>query len=335
MQLQTGIVRIDELEKPSKGERKVLRGPLALILLAATTMSHAQNAENHDYKLGVNVELVQLPVSVVDKKGLPVRGLTQEDFAIYEDKVLQNISLFKQEDIPLSIGLVIDASSSMSEKRRRLNIAAMTFVRDSNPEDETAIVSFGDRVNLEHDFTSDTSILKRTLKRISSNGSTALYDAVIQAARHLQENGFHDKKVLIVVTDGEDNASKYTLEGVLPTMRESKIILYTIGLLSAAPTSYRDAGKEPLKQLAEATGGIAYFPKDVRDVEEVCKGIARDLRNQYTIGYIPSNGKLDGSWRRIMVQVNPSKTMPKVQVRTKQGYYAPVFHETVTETVIR
>jgi Ca-activated chloride channel homolog len=177
-------------------------------------------------------------------------------------------------------------------------------------------------------------VLKRTLKKMSSNGSTALYDAVIQAARHLQQSGFHEKKVLLVVSDGEDNASKNTLDEVLTTIRESKIILYTIGLLSAAPTSYNDAGKEPLKQLAEITGGAAYFPKNVRDVEEVCTRIARDLRNQYTIGYIPSNGKLDGSWRRIMVQVKPSKTTPKVRVRTKQGYYAPVSHETVTETVI-
>jgi Ca-activated chloride channel homolog len=333
MQLQTGIVHIDDLRKSSRGERKVLRGP-ALILLAVATMSHAQNVEDHDYKLGVNVELVQLPVSVVDTKGVPVRGLKPEDFAIYEDKVLQNISLFKQEDMPLSMGLVIDASSSMSEKRKRLNIAAMTFVRESNLEDETAIVSFGDQVNLEHDFTSNTRMLKRTLNRISSNGSTALYDAVIQAARHLQESGSHEKKVLLVVSDGEDNASKHTLEEVLTTIRESKIILYSIGLLSDFPTSYSDAGKEPLKQLAEVTGGVAYFPRNVRDVEEVCRGIARDLRNQYTIGYIPSNGKLDGSWRRILVQVNPSKTIPKVRVRTKQGYYAPIFHEAVTETVI-
>ena len=312
----------------------MLRGPLALTLLAVATMSPAQNVDNHDYKLGVDVELVQLPVSVVDKNGLAIRGLKQEDFAIYEDKVLQNISLFKQEDIPLSVGLVIDASSSMSEKRSRLNTAAMTFVRESNPEDETAIVSFGDQVNLEHDFTSDTRILKRTLKKISSNGSTALYDAVIQAARHLQESSFHEKKVLLVVSDGEDNASKHTLEEVLTTIRESKIILYSIGLLSAYPTSYSDASKEPLKQLAEVTGGVPYFPRNVRDVEEVCRGIARDLRNQYTIGYTPSNRKLDGSWRKIMVEVNPSKAMPKVQVRTKQGYYAPVSHERETETVI-
>jgi len=295
-------------------------------LIAAATASPAQNSDDRSYKLGVNVELVQLPVSVLDNKGFPVRGLTQEDFAVYEDKVLQSISLFKQEDIPLSIGLVIDASSSMSDKRKRLNTAAMTFVRESNSEDETSIVSFGDEVNLEQDFTSDTHQLSRTLNRIASDGGTALYDAVFLAAKHLKERGTHEKKVLLVVSDGEDNHSKYKLDQVLAVMRESKILLYTVGLLS--DSMYGEDGKRPLKQLAEVTGGASFFPKNVSDVEEVCKRIARDLRNQYTIGYKPSNERLDGSWRRIHVHVNMPKTMRKVRIRAKEGYYAPVVHET-------
>jgi Ca-activated chloride channel homolog len=300
-----------------------------LILLAAATLSPGQNLDDNGYKLGVNVELVQLPVSVLDKHGLPIRGLQLEHFAVYEDKVLQDISLFKQEDIPLSVGLVIDASGSMTDKHDRVSTAAMTFVRESNPEDETSIVSFGDDVNLEQDFTSNTRKLNSALDGISSNGDTALYDAVLLAARHLKEEGFHDKKVLLVVSDGEDNHSKYKLKEVLAALRESKIILYTIGLLSSDFTYMYGGGggKKPLKQLAEVTGGASYFPKNVSDVEEVCKRIARDLRNQYTIGYKPSNEKLDGSWRKVLVQVNPPKTTSKVIVRTKQGYYAPVARE--------
>jgi Ca-activated chloride channel family protein len=295
--------------------------------MAAATLSLGQNLDDNGYKLGVNVELVQLPVSVLDKNGLPVRGLQQEHFAVYEDKVLQDISLFKQEDIPLSIVLVIDASGSMSDKRDRVSTAAMTFVRESNPEDETSIVSFGDDVNLEQDFTSNTHKLNLALEGISSTGDTSLYDAVMLAARHLKEEGFHEKRVLLVVSDGEDNHSQYKLKEVLAAIRESKIILYTVGLISSYPTTmFGDVGKKPLKQLAEVTGGASYFPKNVGDVEEVCKRIARDLRNQYTIGYRPSNETLDGSWRKVVVQVNPPKTTPKVRVRTKQGYYAPAAH---------
>jgi Ca-activated chloride channel homolog len=306
----------------------VFQWSLVLILLAAATLSPGQNLDDSGYKLGVNVELVQLPVSVLDKQGLPVRGLQQAHFAVYEDKVLQDISLFKQEDIPLSVGLVIDASGSMSDKRDRVSTAAMTFVRESNPEDETSIVSFGDDVSLEQDFTSNTRKLDRALDEISPNGDTALYDAVVLATRHLKEEGFHDKKVLLVVSDGEDNHSKYKLKEVLAALRESKVILYSIGLLSSnSPYMYGGGGKKPLKQLAEVTGGASYFPKDVSDVEGVCKQIARDLRNQYTIGYRPSNEKLDGSWRKVLVQVNPPKTSSKVIVRTKQGYYAPVVRE--------
>jgi Ca-activated chloride channel family protein len=307
------------------------RFPIALILFAATTLSSAQSLDDHDYRLSVNVELVQLPVSVLDKKGFPVRGLQQEHFVVYEDKILQEISFFKQEDVPLSVGLVLDTSSSMSSKLDSLNTAAMTFVRESNPEDETAIVSFSDSVKLDQDFTTNTRQLRRALHGIIPNGGTSLYDAVFLAAKHLTKEGVREKKVLLIISDGEDNQSKYKLEEVLEAIRESKIILYSVGLLSADSgipnTGLADYGKKALKQLAEVTGGAAFFPRSTREVEKVCQSIARDLRNQYTIGYGPSNQKLDGSWRKTVVQVNLPKTSPKVRVRTKQGYYAPVARE--------
>jgi Ca-activated chloride channel homolog len=304
----------------------MLRYSIALILFAAGTLSPAQTLEIPDFKVTVDVELVQLPVSVVDKQGLPYRGLEQGHFAVYEDKVMQEISLFKQEDIPLSVGLVIDASDSMLDKRDRLNTAAMTFVRESNPEDETSIVSFGTEVFLEQEFTRDTGELNRSLARVNSGGDTALYDAVLLAANYLQRNGSHEKKVLLVVTDGEDNKSKYTLKEVLKTVAESKVMVYTVGLLNSGFYAYgpaRDTAKEALKQLAEVTGGVSFFPKDVNDVQKVCIRIARDLRSQYTIGYRPLNQNLDGSWRKVQVRLNPPKNAPSLKVRTKQGYYAP------------
>jgi len=305
----------------------MFRHALALMMMAAATLSPAQNLDDHDYKLGVNVELVQLPVSVLDKKGFPIRGLQPEHFAVYEDKVLQNISLFKQEDIPLSVGLVVDASSSMYDKHDRLSVAAMTFVRESNPQDETAILSFGDVVNLEQEFTTNTNVLSRALNGIPANGNTALYDAVALASQHVKEEGYHEKKVLLVISDGEDNHSKLKLKQVLAAIQESKAIVYTVGLLSAdSDYMLGDEGKKALKQIAEAGGGASFFPKNIAEVQEVCRRIARDLRNQYTIGYRPSNEKMDGSWRKVIVKVTPPKTVPKATVHTKKGYYAP--HET-------
>jgi len=304
----------------------MLRYALALILLSAITVTMAQHLDNSDYRLTVDVELVQLPVSVFDKHGLPVRGLRQDHFAVYEDKVEQNISLFRQEDVPLSVGLVVDASGSMSSKMDRLSAAAMTFVQESNPDDETSIVSFGDDVELEQDFTSNTRELRRALAGISPNGATSLYDAILLAAEHLRQQGFHEKKVLLILSDGDDNHSHYSLNHVLEALRETKTIVYSIGLRDPVDDSYAfgSQGKRALKRVAEVTGGASYFPSSVSEVQEICRKIARDLRNQYTIGYRPSNDKLDGSWRKVLVRMNPAKGAPSVKIRTKQGYYAPV-----------
>jgi VWFA-related protein len=306
----------------------MFRFSIPLVLLAAVTLSSAQNLDDRNYSVSVNVELVQLSVSVQDKHGLPVRGLEKQHFAVYEDKILQDISIFKQEDTPLSVALVVDTSGSMFNKRSSVLSAALTFVRESNPEDETSIVTFGSTASLEQDFTRSTQELGRALGGIYPNGNTALYDAVLLAARHLNDEGSHEKKVLLIISDGQDNDSKYQLKQVLEALRESKVIVYSIGLLGSDSGQREydvlaDEGKIALSRLAEASGGTAFFPVGVREVEQVCKRIARDLRNQYTIGYRPNNEKLDGSWRRTIVRVTPQKTAPSVKVRTKQGYYAP------------
>ncbi len=298
---------------------------LAIALLAAAPQVAPQNVDDPDYKLNVDVELVLLPVTVEDNHGLPVRDLQQEHFAIYEDKVPQKISIFKQEDIPLSVGLVIDASLSMNDKRDRLRAAAMTFVRESNPDDETAVLSFGTEVVVEHDFTADTQELTNTLSSIPSQESTAFYDAVYLAAKYIHVNASRDKKVLLVITDGEDNSSKYALREALKAVGEYKVVVYTIGLLSSGYSSSDEQTKaqKALKQLAQVTGGASFFPASVDEVQGICSRIARDLRNQYTIGYRPSNKKLDGSWRKVVVQLNSVPNVKRLRVRTKQGYYAP------------
>ena len=319
--------------------RGVSRMAWVIILSVSTTCILAQDAGHQDknYAVSVDVQLVQLPVSVLDKDGHPVNGLRKEDFEIFEDGVQQEISFFTHDDVPISVGLVIDNSASMHNKRERVNSAALSFVRESNPQDETFIVDFDDEAYLDHDFTNSINDLVAALGPLDTRGETALYDAVYLSAAHLDE-GKKDKKALLVITDGEDNASKYSREKVLSKLRESKVTVYAIGLLeendsrepffgkSQSPTR---KAKEVLQQFAQATGGRAYFPRSVEEIGPLCRSIARDLRNQYTIGYTSSNEKVDGIWRRTTVRLNPSKVLSRVTVSAKEGYYAPRTQDSV------
>jgi len=300
-----------------------------IVLAQETPQKLEKQDKDKDYTLSVVVEEVQLPISVLDKDGRPVNGLTKNDFAIFEDNVQQQIQIFKHEDIPLSLGLIIDNSGSMRNKRERVNSAALTFARESNPEDETFIVNFDDAAYLEQDFTGSIGDLIDALDNIDTRGETALYDAVYLSVDHVKA-GKKDKRVLLLISDGEDNVSKYGLNKVIDALRESKVTLYAIGLLEEndqrgglfkKPPSKK--AKEVLQKFAEITGGQAYFPKSLDEVEELVKDIAHEIRNHYTVSYTPSNRKLDGSWREIRVKVNPPKTTPKVTVHTKQGYFAP------------
>jgi VWFA-related protein len=248
---------------------------------------------------------------------------------IFEDNVQQQIKIFRHEDIPLSLGLVIDNSGSMRNKRERVNSAALAFARESNPEDETFIVNFDDAAYLEQDFTGSIGDLIDALENVDTRGETALYDAVYLSVNHVKE-GKKDKRVLLLISDGEDNVSKYGFNKVVEALRESKVTLYAIGLLEEndqrgglfkKPPSKK--AKEVLQKFAEITGGRAYFPKSLDEVEQLVKDVAHEIRNHYTISYTPTNKKLDGSWREVRVKVNPPKNTSKVTVHTKQGYYAP------------
>jgi VWFA-related protein len=308
---------------------KRISAVILLFLSAVVTSAQEVPQQDKNYTVNVDVQLVQLPVSVLDKSGHPVSGLQKDHFQVFEDGVIQEISFFKHEDVPVSIGLIIDNSGSMRNKRERVNSAALTFAKEGNPQDETFIVNFDDAVYLEQDFTSNIADLVKSLSYLDTRGETALYDAVYLSAEHLND-GTRDKKALLLISDGEDNASKYSLDKVLAKLRESKVTVYGIGLLEEADQRggvFRKSpsikAREALEKLTQTTGGRAYFPKSVDEVGELCRQIAHDLRNHYTLGYTPSNKKLDGSWRKITVRVNPPKTVTAVTIRAKEGYYAP------------
>ena len=305
---------------------------IALLIIPGTLVGaqQLQKEPGKEFQISVDVQLVQLPVSVVDRDGQPVLGLEQAHFQVIEDRVPQQISLFKHEDVPVSVGLDIDNSGSMRDKRERVNSAALTFVRESNPEDETFIVNFDDSAYLEQDFTGSIGNLMDTLDNIDTRGETAFNDAVYLSTEHVEAEGRMDKKALLVITDGEDNKSSYTLDEVIERLRDSNVTVYAIGLLEQNDQrgglfrkSPSQKAKKALEEIAEATGGQAFFPKTFAEVEELCRQIAHDLRNHYTIGYNPSNRNLDGTWRNIEVKVTSPRGFPKLSVRTKPGYRAP------------
>jgi Ca-activated chloride channel homolog len=283
-----------------------------------------QKKGDQGYRIRSTVDLVVLHASVYDKDGNFVPNLKQENFRVSEANVEQKIALFRREDIPVSMGIVVDNSGSMRSKRPRVNAAAITFVQTSNPQDEAFVVNFNDEyyLDMDKDFSSDPKDLKEALDRIDSRGSTALYDAIIGSLDHLQK-GTRDKKVLLVITDGEDNASRKNLAYTVQAAQQSNAVIYAIGLFSDDDKNEKKRATKALKEITEATGGQAYFPKDVNEVEALCTKIAHDLRNQYLIAYYPTNTAKDGTYRAVQLQVIPPKGSGKLAVRTRPGYYAP------------
>jgi VWFA-related protein len=280
------------------------------------------NSQGGSIKIDVN--LVVLHTTVLDDRGRFVDGLREENFRVFEDKTEQKLSVFKREDVPVSMGLVIDNSGSMRDKRPRVNEAAVTLVQSSNPQDEAFVVNFNDDyyLDLDKDFTSSVPELREALERIDARGSTALYDAIIGSMDHLKK-AHKDKRVLLVVTDGEDNVSRNTLEKTLREIQKANVVIYTIGLFSDDDKKGRKKATRALKDIAAASGGISYFPENVSDVHNICEQVARDIRNQYTLGYYPTNTKKDGTFRTVAVDVIPPRGKGKLTARTRNGYFAP------------
>lgn len=266
------------------------------------------------------VDEVMLHASVVDDHQHLVTNLDRSAFTVYEDGKPQNIISFHHVDIPVAMGIVIDNSGSMREKRGKVNQAALNLVRSSNPQDEVFVVNFNDEQYLDQDFTNNLLKLKEALEKIDARGGTALYDAIVASANHVKDNARLEKKVLFVVTDGEDNASSETLEkAVQQLQQENGPAVYAIGILGDEEHPRR--AKRALEIIAERTGGIAFFPKTLDEVDQISRTIAGDIRNQYAIGYKPTNPQSAGGFRQIRVEVK-AKGHGKMVVRTKTGYYA-------------
>jgi Ca-activated chloride channel family protein len=287
--------------------------------------------KGREYTINVDVNLVVIHATVLDKKGRMVDNLHENNFRVFEDGVQQKLSVFSHADIPVTMGIVIDDSGSMREKRQSVNAAALTFVKTSNPQDQVFVVNFNDVYYLDTpgEFASNIEDLKTALDKIDSRGGTALYDAIYASLDHLKL-GNRDKKALLVITDGEDNASRYSFDELLRYAQKSNAVIYTIGLLGSEEPGglfkIRHGGTKRaakvLEKIAEATGGQAYFPKSLDAVEDTCRQIARDIRNQYTLAYYPTNAKKDGTFRTVKVDASLDNGH-KLTVRTRPGYYAP------------
>ena len=270
-----------------------------------------------------DTRVVDLHATVVDKSGHLVTNLTKDAFTVFENGVQQQVRTFHREDLPVSMGLIVDNSGSMRDKRAKVEAAALALVKDSNPEDEVFVVNFNEEAynDLPHgkDFTSDVKEMEEALTRIDARGGTAMRDAIRMSIDHEREKAHRDKKVLVVVTDGNDNSSLVSLENLVKASQQSGVLIYSIGLLSEEERREAKRAERALVALAEATGGEAFFPKEVADVDRIAHQVARNIRNQYTIVYTPANQTMDGTFRQIKVTV---KAPGNPTVRTRSGYYA-------------
>lgn len=288
----------------------------------ATPQSVAQPDRVGPYAIRSNVDLVVLQATVRDHKGAPVSGLSKKNFQVYEDKVPQEIEFFSHEDVPVTVGLVIDNSGSMRPKRPDVIAAAMAFVKSSNPEDQIFVVNFNEHVSMglsaNLPFTNNAVQLEKALSSHAINGLTALYDAITVSLEQLQK-GKWDKKVLVVVSDGGDNASKRNLTQVLAMVNRSSALIYTMGIFDETD---EDRNPRVLKELSRASGGEAFFPKTLQDILPICEQIARDIRSQYTITFVPTKKTQDGTYRAIEVKAHEPSRGGRLSVSTRAGYSA-------------
>lgn len=279
--------------------------------------------QNGVYTLRRDVDEVVLNCTVIDANGHLVQDLTQKDFTVYEDNTPQQIVAFSHSDVPVSMGILIDNSGSMRDKRAAVNAAALDLVRASNPGDEAFVVNFSDEAFLDQDFTSDINKLRTGLSHIESRGGTALYDAVVASADQLSRGARRSKQVLIIVTDGEDNASSLNLEQTIRRVQDLQgPVVYSIGLLFGEDDHGQEGrrARRALQLLSDETGGLAFFPHSLADVDAIAAEVAQDIRNQYTIGYHSGRPARLGGYRTIRVDAR-AEHHGKLYVRTRTGYY--------------
>jgi Ca-activated chloride channel homolog len=301
-------------------DRDPVRSPDAEVSPGAT--GQPLHKEGEGYVLRTDVEEVILNATVLEGSKL-VQDLKREDFQVFEDGVKQNIISFQHTDLPVSIALVVDNSGSMSRKRPSVNKSALDLVEASNPQDEAFVVNFSDEAFIDQEFTGNINKLREGLSHIESRGGTALYDAVVASADKLVADAKRPKQVLVIITDGEDNASTLTLEQTIRRVQQlSGPVIYSIGLLFGDEMSRSEVrhARRALEMLSMETGGIAFFPKSIEQVDEIAAEVARDIRNQYTIGYHSTKPTSESGFRRVAVTAEV-QGKGKLNVRTRTGYF--------------
>jgi Ca-activated chloride channel family protein len=266
------------------------------------------------------VEEVVLHATVVDAQQHLVPNLDRSSFAVIENGTAQTITSFRREDVPVAIGIVVDNSGSMRDKREAVSQAVLNLIKASNPQDEVFVVNFGRNPYLDQDFTSDVNLLQAALHQVSARGSTALYDAVVASAVHVKNNPRLEKKVLLVITDGQDNMSQETLQEASRRLQQPNgPTVYAIGLTGSGLQS---SGRDALQRLAEGTGGVAYFPESLDQVNDITRTVAHDIRSQYRIAYKPKNQNARPEYQSVQVEAH-APGYSKLTVRTRSGYYPP------------
>ena len=306
-----------------KGRKWVLT--IATFMLVAVVAYSQDMRDALNQTLKIDVDLVLINATVTDPQNRYVTGLDGDHFQIFEDRVEQDIEYFSAEDVPLSLGIVFDVSGSMKDKLSIARDAAVAFLKTGSPEDEYFLAEFSAKPSIAQDFTTDISRLQNNLIFTEAKGMTALYDAVYLALEKVDE-GANPKKALLMITDGEDNRSRYTFGNVREFVKESDVQIYSIGIVNNwnSQLAMGRTGRALIEELSEVTGGRSFFPNSVYELEDITTKIAVELKNQYVIGYLSTNEGKDGKWRKVQVKVNPPRGLPRLTVRAKQGYYARV-----------
>src|ERR1700723_4620984 len=314
-----------EKQRPLNVDRDPIASPDGEVTAPQAGQSAAAatiGRDNGKYTLQRNVDEVVLNATVLDDHQHMVTTLAKDDFKVSEDGVAQTITSFQHQDIPISLGILVDNSGSMRTKRQAVNASALDLVRASNPDDESFVVNFSDEAYIDQDFTANVTKLRDGLLHIDSKGGTALYDAIMASADYLTKNAKRTKQVLLVITDGEDNASSTSLEETVRRIQDLQgPIVYSIGLLYDDTGGGREAhrAKRALEMLANETGGISFFPKSLAQGDEIAGEVAKDIRERYTVGYHSTKTVSQGGFRTIHVEAK-AKGYNKLIVRTKTGY---------------
>ena len=272
----------------------------------------------------MNVDLVLVPVTVTDPMNRLVTGLEKEDFQIFENNKDEKIRSFAAEDAPVSIGIIFDLSGSMTSKLMRARESILQFIKTANPQDEFFVIGFNDRPELIEDFTSSVEDIQARLATVRSGHRTALLDAIYYGVTKMKD-ARHERKALLVVSDGGDNRSRYTEGEVRAQVRESDVEIYSIGIFDPnAATPEERQGPMLLNELCEETGGRMFRVDDLSEMSDIAEKISTELRNQYVIGYSPKEMHRDGKWRKVKVKLIPPQGLPPLTVHARTGYYAPL-----------